>query len=61
MSLVFTNDKSILAQVMAWAIRQQTITWTSVDQRHMASLGHSDFIIYRLIKVKGDIMKGNLL
>ena len=36
------DDKSTLVQVMAGAVRQQAITWTSVDQelqRHMASLG----------------------
>ena len=39
--------KSTLVQVMAWAIRQQAITWTNVDPvlcRHMASLGHNELI-----------------
>ena len=42
-----TDDKSTLVQVMAWldALRQQAITWTSVDkdlQRHMASLSPNE-------------------
>ena len=32
MSLDFTNDQSTLVQVMVGAVRQQAITWTSVDQ-----------------------------
>ena len=37
-----TDDKSTLVQKKLGAVRQQAITWTSVDQdiqRHMASLG----------------------
>ena len=42
--LLDINDKSILVQVMAVAIRQQVITWANVDPHlchHMASLGHN--------------------
>ena len=46
MSLDLTEDKSTLVQVMACAVRQQAITWASVDLdlcHHMASLGHNEF------------------
>ena len=42
-SLELTDDKSTLVQVMAWAVRQQAITWANVDPdlcHHMASLGY---------------------
>ena len=45
MSLDFTDDQSTLVQVMAWAVRQQAITWANVDPDlccHMASLGPSE-------------------
>ena len=40
-----TGDWSTLLQVLACAVKQQTITWTKVDQvlrRNMASLWHSN-------------------
>ena len=40
-----TDDKSTLVQVRLGAVRQQAITWTSVDQDlqgHMASLGPNE-------------------
>ena len=40
-----TDDKSTLVQAMSWAVRQQAITWTSVDSvlcRLMASLGNNE-------------------
>ena len=45
MQLDLTDDKSTLVQVMA--LRQQAITWASVNQdpwRHMVSLGHNELI-----------------
>ena len=54
-----TDDKSTLVQVMACigAVRQQAITWASVDPdrcRHMASLGPNElnsinFYVFRLL------------
>ena len=46
MPLDLTDDKSILVQVMAGAVRQQAITWANVDPYlclHMVSLGHNEF------------------
>ena len=46
-SLVLSDDKSTLVQVMAGAISQQAITWTNVDLDpccHMVSLGHNVLI-----------------
>ena len=43
--LYLIDDKSTLVQVMAWAVRQQAITWANVDPdpcRHMASLSHNE-------------------
>ena len=48
MWLDFTDDQSTLVQVMAGAVRHQTITWANVDPdlcRHMASLGHNELIL----------------
>ena len=47
MLLDFTIDRSTLVQVMAFAVRQQTITWSNVDPdlcRHMMSLGQDELI-----------------
>ena len=48
MPLDFTNDKSTLVQVMAGAVRQQSITWANVDPdlcRHMVSLGQNELMV----------------
>ena len=44
-SMDCSDGKSTLVQVMAWAVRQQAITWANVDPDlccHMASLGHNE-------------------
>ena len=46
-----TDDKSTLAQVMAWCL-QQTITWANFDSvpcRFMALLGHNELMLERFI------------
>ena len=48
MSLVLTEDKSTLVQVMAWCHQAQAITWANVDTvlcRHVASLGLNELNI----------------
>ena len=45
MSADLTDYKSTLVQVMAWAVRQQAITWANNDPdlcRHVVSLGHNE-------------------
>ena len=37
-----TDDKSTLVQVMAFAIRQQAITWADVDPDLLSSLGRNE-------------------
>ena len=48
------NKESTLVQIMAWCHQAtEAITWANVDPDlcyHMASLGHSDFILYRLFR-----------
>ena len=42
-----TDDKSTLVQVMLGSVRQQAITWASVDPDfccHIASLGHNELM-----------------
>ena len=40
-----TNDKSISVQVMAWAVRQQAITWANVEpDSEKFDLGEWNFI-----------------
>ena len=53
MLLDFTDDQSSVVQVMAWCIRQQAITWASVDPdlcRHMVSLGQNELIVISAIQ-----------
>ena len=60
MSQNFTDHKSTLVQVMAWffgAVRQQAITWASVDLdpcRHMTSLGHNELRPSDAIQAEGE-------
>ena len=47
MSLDFTDDQSMLVQVLLCAVKQQAITWANVDPDlccHMMSLGQNEFI-----------------
>ena len=44
MPIDLTDDKSTLVQVMAWCLRQQAITWATIDPdlfRQMVSLGNN--------------------
>ena len=46
------DHKSALVQVIAWSIRQEAITWVSVEPAmgpHMMSLGHS--VLSNLLKL----------
>ena len=63
-----TDEQSTLVQVMACAIRQQSITWVNVDPDlscHTASLGHNELIHHTLYFITipwstSDVFSGHL-
>ena len=51
MTLVQTDDKSILVQLILGAIRHETITWANVDPDlccNMESLGHNELAVLKI-------------
>ena len=63
MSQNLTGDKSTLVKVMAWVVRQQAITWASVDTdlcRHIASPRPRWFhIVYTIKQLPGLLCKSH--